>query len=131
MNLTERLAAAEAEIAAIKKELEAEQVGSLLPADWGRDHFVSVPNKDYGEALCPLIELRQQPGSEAAKRGMEQWIVGYAQDDKVVFDYWVNIESKISGISPCFRTKEHAAAAIKAVGADRIKRMFQVLHGVE
>ncbi len=132
MNLTERLAAAEAELAAIKKELEAEQVGSLLPTDEYWTHWMSmvVPNNKYKAAITTMLLLRQQPGSEAVKDEEYQWIVTPTKEGSVKSDYWDGILSKLSEISPCFRTKEHAEAAIKAVGADRIQKMFHTLHGV-
>jgi hypothetical protein len=125
MTLQERLAAAEAELAAIKKELEAEQVGSLLPNAWPDCCTLIVPNNDYFDALNTMLELRQQPGSEAAKDGVRQYLISFDCDvENRTTTY------KIGMISPCFKTEEHTEAAIKSVGADRIQKMFQVLHGV-
>jgi hypothetical protein len=123
MTLQERLVAAEAELAAIKKEIEAEQAGSLLPPG------LIPATSEYYNAVSTMLELRQQPGSEAARNG-EQWVVTPTKEGSVKPDYWDDIVSKTRYISPCFRTKEHAEAAIKAVGADRIMKMFRTLHGV-
>ncbi len=126
MNLQERIAALEAELAAIKKEMEAEQAGSLLPSHWPRVERLEVPTDDYYYAIDTMLELRQQPGSEAAKDGVRQYLISFDCDvENRTTTY------KIGMISPCFKTEEHAEAAIKAVGADRIARMFKVLHGVE
>jgi hypothetical protein len=130
MSITKRLAAAEAELAAIKKHLQDEQVGSLLPKDWPDWCSRIVPNKDYFDAISTMILLRQQPGSEAAKDDVSQRIIGLFQG-VVGTDFWFDRYNKMNQISPCFRTKEHAEAAIKAVGVERIARMFCTLHGVE
>jgi hypothetical protein len=132
MNLTERLAAAETELAAIKKELEAEQVSSLLPCfKFDDDHLPlkRMPNMAYYNAVRVMIELSQQPGSEAVKDGETQYAV-YFDCGKIETSQF-KYDSKLNLISPCFRTKQYAKEAIKAVGAERIARMFCTLHGVE
>ncbi len=65
MTPQERLAAAEAELAAIKKQIEDERVGSLLLDDWrlGKCYCIYVPNHDYMYAISTMLELRQQPGN--------------------------------------------------------------------
>jgi hypothetical protein len=77
-----------------------------------------------------MLILRQQPGSEAAKDGVNQWVIKLNVTGEPDVTFWMDLSSKATRISPCFYTKEHAEAAIQAVGADRIAQMFKTLHGV-
>lgn len=79
----------------------------------------------YAESFNTLLDLRRQPGSEAAEDGKEQW---YMRGDGMLFSCF-GLVSKLSEICPPFDTKESALAARDAVGLDRILRMCNTLHG--
>lgn len=79
----------------------------------------------YAEAFNALLDLRRQPGSEAAEDGKEQWFI---RGDGVLFNMNV-LRYKLSEISPPFDSKASALAAKEVVGWDRIKKMMDTLHG--
>jgi hypothetical protein len=144
MNKTERLKALQAEYAAkfqaIVDEPEApEPVGSLLPQNWGpycchmiaQEAFKSRDQmKAYASAINTLIELRRQPGTEKPDDSKRQWNIGITSGEvKPCFYNGANV--RMDMISPCFATEEQAEAAKEKIGADRLKQMFNTLHGVE
>lgn len=80
----------------------------------------------YAEAFNTLLDLRRQPGSEAAEDGKPQWVIWSDGSVSVFHSNWQN---KTSYISPMFDTEASALAAREAVGLDRILRMYNTLHG--
>lgn len=140
MNKTEalkRLDALETEAAALRRIIEApepvENVEKkpLLTHSFtakmvypGNPLVGSDVSDGYAKAINTLLDLRRQPGSEAAEDGERQWVIW--PDGSVFHSNWQN---KTSYISPMFDTEASAIAARDAVGLDRILRMYNTLHG--
>lgn len=76
------------------------------------------------EALTTFLDLRRMEGSEKPRDG-DQYIVGADGKSHICNDW-----RKSLFISPMFNTLENARKAIDTIGADRIRQMFNVLHGV-
>jgi hypothetical protein len=140
MNKTERLKALQAEYAAkfqvIVDEPEApEPAGSLLPENSQFKltlDFNTIAYAGYREAISTLIELRRQPGTEKPKEDVAQWSFYPRTNDGVIhIEYLHTLSWKIKQICPCFATEEQARAAKEKIGTDRLKQMFNTLHGVE
>jgi len=87
----------------------------------------------YKEAFETMILLRQQPGSEISKEDVVQFIISINGIGKIFLFIEAHDDFilKIDRISPCFASEEDAQRAIDTVGAERILRMFKILHGVE
>lgn len=149
--LKRRLGALEAEAAELRKALEASEQEPvekkpLVQAQRSRGYTVLHSNdgyvssemmffangfatksqaKAYAEAFNTLLDLRRQPGSEAAVDGKEQWFVSYSG----IAEYSESLGRKAERIFPFFDSHDSALAAMEAVGWDRIKRMMDTLHG--
>lgn len=87
----------------------------------------------YAEAIDTMLLLRHQPGSEPPGSREKQWGISIDDDPlRVVVNMLTMMPIfKLVRISPMFATKEHAEAAIEAVGAERILRMLKTFHHVE
>lgn len=79
----------------------------------------------YAEVFNTLLDLRRQPGSEAAEEGKTQWFI----DGEGFAAIWQSTPNKITQICPCFDSGDSALAAREAVGLDRILHMYNTLHG--
>lgn len=79
----------------------------------------------YAEAFNTLLDLHRQPGSEPAEGGKQQWVI--RGNGRV--DWFFAQEVKREMICPPFDSEASARAALEAVGWDRIKRMYDTLHG--
>lgn len=86
----------------------------------------------YAESIDTMLLLRHQPGTVPAVNDIEQFVIApesYGTAPRV--DSWRDIDTKAARLSPCFATREHAQAALDAIGADRIERMWKTLHHIE
>lgn len=127
----------ERQLALLKEEIserEAETKTSLIGNGTWAAYMSSFESpliaNQYQEAFETMILLRQQPGSEAAKNDAQYSI--FVEEGKITCSILFEcINSKMTEISPCFATQEDAQLAIDTVGAERILRMFKILHGVE
>ena len=81
--------------------------------------------QSYAEAFNTLLDLRRQPGSEAAVHEIDQW--GIDGSGKV-FSVGA-LYRKVELLCPMFATEEAAEAARDAVGLKRILSMYHTLHG--
>lgn len=79
----------------------------------------------YAEAFNTLLDLRRQPGSEAAEDEKRQWLIRGDGD----VEWFAMLVAKIENTCPCFDSKESAEAARDAVGLDRVLKMYNTLHG--
>lgn len=96
----------------------------------GGNVFTDCDTADaYADALDTLLMLRHQPGTEAVNYFSEQFMVTVDVNRVYAIGMYPDMR-KITRISPCFATLDHAQAAIDTIGADRILRMFRTLHGV-
>lgn len=136
--LKRRLDALETEAAELRKALEAPEPVEKKPLIWTDQHNAWLLDSDeigcvqnqkvaarYAEAFNTLLDLRRQPGSEAAVDGKAQWFI---DGTGRVFLY-SELHLKLSEICPPFDSKTSARAALAVVGWDRIKRMYYTLHG--
>lgn len=125
------------EVAALRRIIEAPEPVAKKPLvqpergktgiglNWSGRFWSLAQARAYGDAIDTLIDLRRQPGSEAAEDVKYQWnIAGRGEIQKLR-----SLELKISEICPWFDSEESAEAAIAAVGKDRILRMMNTLHG--
>lgn len=153
MNKTEalkRLDALETEAAALRSIIEApekvekkplvqakEKVGyAVLHGNDGygagvslrfRNSFETLEQAEaYADAFNTLLDLRRQPGSEAAESLTKQWYI----NSNGVVAYTANLEWKLQQLCPMFDSEASALAASDAVGLDRILRMYNTLHGM-
>lgn len=132
-----RLAALETEAAKLREALveapEPVEKKPLLNYDitcdnatfFGVEEAAKKEAQAYADAINTLLDLRRQPGSEAAKRMTKQWLI----DAGGTVQYVCNTEWKLQQLCPMFDSAESALAAKEAVGWDRIKRMMDTLHG--
>jgi hypothetical protein len=93
-------------------------------------HFADAGQcQRYADALTTFILLRKQHGSEAAVEGVEQFTIEPKEDKADIHvNVWKMQIYKIRGMSPCFKTREAAEDAIKALGEERILNMFKAFH---
>ncbi len=151
-----RLTALEQEAKALREIIEAPDVApSILPAEWNgkggwylsssfaeaipmcagmemiREDQNFFDTKEeaqaWADAISTLIELRRQPGSEAPKEGVAQWVI----ERDLGVESWAVYYNKIERISPAFSTEEQARAAIDKIGRELLMQMFNTLHGVK
>lgn len=134
--LKRRLDALETEAAALRKIIEAPEPTAKEPLLPDGIAFACIEGPElgklarnariaYADAFNTLLDLRRQPGSEAAVDGKAQWYVNYSG----VAEYYETLGRKAECISPFFDSPDSALAAKEAVGWDRIKRMMDTLHG--
>lgn len=84
----------------------------------------------YAEAFDTLLLLRHQPGT-VAPTGAIQWLISvnfYLTTCSTLMED--NKFKKLTRITPCFASEEHAKQAIETVGEERILRMFKTLHHI-
>lgn len=84
----------------------------------------------YAEAIDTMLLLRHQPGTVSAKAGDTKYLIRTElQGEEIVI---TNADGDFTDLlCPAFSTEAHAKAAIDTLGADRILRMFKVLHHVD
>lgn len=88
--------------------------------------------KAYTEAIDTLLLLRHQPGTVAPVHDEAQCVIEPKVGATVPYvQEWNNLDTKVSRLSPCFGTHGQAQAAIDAIGADRIERMWKTLHHIK
>lgn len=122
------------ELAVLRKTIEAPEPAEKKPlldhdfvADMvypGNPHIGSTVSGAYANAINTLLDLRRQPGSEAAVDGKEQWFI----DANGEIVRW-RTDLKMSLLCPPFDSHDSALAAKEAVGWGRIKKMMDTLHG--
>jgi hypothetical protein len=133
------------EAQALREIIEApEPAGSLLPSmklqgetcyylrEAARQSFWFKTHEQrdaYASAIDTLIELRRQPGTEKPN-GNRQWVIANFEEGIDVSDHYSK-QLKLDMVSPCFSTEAQAQSAFEKIGADRLKQMFNCLHGVE
>jgi hypothetical protein len=130
-----RLDALETEAAALRKIIEAQEPVEKKPLLWQGLSHVAIRGigavqsltvaQAYAEAFNTMLDLRRQPGGEAAVDEKCQWSI---RGDGSIGSFnrlWVKIEM----ICPMFDSEASALAARKAVGWDRIEKMMNTLHG--
>lgn len=83
----------------------------------------------YAQALDTLLLLRRQPGTEVPSI-RSQYQLEFLAEGNLVVARNQRIAYKLTQISPCFKSDYWAQRALSTVGLPRIKRMFEVLHGV-
>lgn len=86
----------------------------------------------YLDAWETMLLLRRKEGSEESSDRRFQWMIELDLDTNkpiVIRRYVLN--SKITRISCSFDSEEAAKKAIKSIGAERIVRMFNTLHGIK
>ena len=123
--------------------------GQLVPGDFDeltgyhRAHLDSAlfeskeQAADFGAAIVTLCQLRRMPGTASPDDGGQDswWTIRLdkrSPDQYVVFaGWWTNEGTIMSMISPAFKTKEDAEAAIEMIGTPRLIHMFKTLHGVK
>lgn len=135
----QKLDALEKEAKALRKIIEApEKIGSLLEPFRGTflkmwpvrmSENENISNNYYG-ALQTFILLRQQEGSEVPLDGEMQYLIRLNKDRGLYVDVWQRIGNKVTAISPCFRTVDHAEKAINFIGKENIIHMFKTFHGI-
>lgn len=88
----------------------------------------------YADAIDTMLLLRHQPGSCAPSKGTVNYDIGISYDVSnsylISAKYWTGGGSKMDRISPCFQDRAAAEAAIKAIGSDKLIRMFKTFHHV-
>jgi hypothetical protein len=138
MNKTEalkRLDALESEAAALRSIIEAPESVEKKPLIWSDDDHYSTlvvstrvqhqsVGDAYADALLTLLDLRRQPGSEAAVDGKRQWYITATGEA----GNWTT-QHKLQILCPMFDSEASAFAAKEAVGWERIKKTMDTLHG--
>lgn len=92
----------------------------------------------YGKAFAILAELRRQPGTitpvdrSFGDDGTNWVIIPKLSDDNRVssvdLDYWNSKVNAMSCISPVFKSRELAEAAIARIGPATLAQMFKTFH---
>lgn len=115
----------------------AEDGGSGFEGNGPCDVSQKVPNsfqsghisQAYAKAFETFLLLRHQPGTVKAEDGI-QWLIRAREEGGVYSDnFWCD-SYKVDYISPCFKTKEHAEAAIQTIGEEQLMQMFNTFHGI-
>lgn len=136
----QKLDALEKEAQALRMIIEAPEKGcSLLErGDNGEDVYVWIIrvscdeniSDEYFKAFKTFILLRHQEGTEVPLDEEMQYLIRLNKDRGLYVDVWQRIGNKVTAISPCFRTVDHAEKAINFIGKENIIHMFKTFHGI-
>lgn len=97
----------------------------------GNDMFQNRPlADDYAKAFSTFLALRHQPGTVPAALGTYSYIIRPVQGTGVSVDT-MNGTYILEGLSPAFKDRASACAAVDKLGADNILHMMKTFHHMQ
>ncbi|WP_323016410.1 hypothetical protein [Castellaniella sp.] len=115
--------------------LRAKNYFAKSPNTANYSHGNVFPNRDtasaHAEAISTMLTLRHQPGTVSPVSDKSQYLIDLDGDLIARVKSYCRADLKFTRLSPCFDTEEQAQVALDTLGADRVKRMFETLHGIK